>query len=105
MTKFAVSTVLFAVIAAVSPYSHAAEQTIIVEKFAFAPKEITVAPGTRVTWINKDETPHTVASKEVPFTSKALDTDDKYSFTFDKPGDWSYFCTLHPFMVGTVHVK
>src|ERR1700760_1997055 len=69
-----------------------AETTVTVQKFAFTPKEITVAPGTKVVWINKDETPHTVSSNDKSFLSKALDTDDKYEFTFANPGDFSYFC-------------
>ena len=82
-----------------------AETTVTVQKFAFTPKEITVAPGTKVVWINKDETPHTVSANDKSFLSKALDTDDKYEYTFANPGDFSYFCTLHPFMTGTVHVR
>jgi plastocyanin len=82
-----------------------AEPTVVVEKFAFAPKEITVTPGTKVVWINKDETPHTISATDKTFVSKAMDTDDRYEYTFAKPGDFSYFCTLHPFMTGTVHVR
>jgi plastocyanin len=82
-----------------------AETTVTIEKFAFTPKEITVAPGTKVVWTNKDETPHTVTANDKSFTSKALDTDDKYEYTFANPGDFGYFCTLHPFMTGIVHVR
>jgi plastocyanin len=82
-----------------------AEPTITVEKFAFTPKEITIAPGTKVVWINKDETPHTVSANDKTFLSKAMDTDDKYEYTFANAGDFSYFCTLHPFMTGIVHVR
>ena len=76
-----------------------------ITKFAFAPKEITVAPGTKITWTNHDETPHTVTSNDKSFASKGLDTDDKFEHTFDSVGDFTYFCTLHPFMTGVVHVK
>jgi plastocyanin len=82
-----------------------AETTITVRKFAFEPKEITITPGTKIVWINKDETPHTISAADKAFVSKALDTDDKYEMTFAKPGDFGYFCTLHPFMTGTVHVR
>lgn len=80
--------------------------TVDVSKFSFGPKEITIAPGTRVRWINHDEVPHTVASpqgQEV-IGSKALDTDDQYEVAFQKEGDYAYFCTVHPFMTGVVHV-
>jgi plastocyanin len=76
-----------------------------ITKFAFAPKEITVAPGTRIVWTNRDETPHTVTSNDKTFASKGLDTDDKYEHTFDAEGDFAYICTVHPFMTGVVHVR
>jgi len=76
-----------------------------IAKFAFAPKDITVAPGTKVVWTNHDETPHTVTSKDKSFASKGLDTDDKFEHTFDSEGDFNYICTVHPFMTGVVHVR
>ena len=83
----------------------AAEVTVDIAKFAFTPKEITVAPGTTVVWVNHDETPHTVAASDHGFVSKALDTDDRYEHTFADEGDVPYFCTVHPFMTGVVHVR
>jgi plastocyanin len=79
--------------------------SIEITKFAFAPKEITVAPGTKVIWTNHDETPHTISAADKTFLSKAMDTDDRYEYTFAREGDFSYFCTLHPFMTGIVHVR
>ncbi len=79
--------------------------TVDITKFAFAPKEITVAPGTRVTWTNHDETPHTVTANDKSFASKGLDTDDRFEHTFAAEGDFAYFCTVHPFMTGVVHVR
>jgi len=79
--------------------------SVEITKFAFAPKEITVTPGTRVTWTNRDETPHTVSAMDKSFLSKAMDTEDHYEYTFTSEGDYSYFCTLHPFMTGVVHVR
>ena len=79
--------------------------TIDIAKFQFGPKEITVAPGTTVVWINHDETPHTIAASDHSFVSKALDTDDRYEHTFADEGDIPYFCTVHPFMTGVVHVR
>jgi plastocyanin len=78
---------------------------INIAKFAYGPKEITIAPGTRITWTNHDETPHTVTSNDKSFASKGLDTDDKFEHTFASEGDFSYICTLHPFMTGVVHVR
>jgi plastocyanin len=98
--------VLTFMLATLSNFAGAAETPAIeITKFAFAPKEITVAPGTRVTWTNRDETPHTISATDKTFLSKAMDTDDRYEYTFASEGDFSYFCTLHPFMTGIVHVR
>jgi plastocyanin len=75
-----------------------------IAKFEYGPKEITIAPGTKVVWTNADETPHTVTSNDKSFASKGLDTDDKFEHVFSKEGDFGYICTLHPFMTGVVHV-
>ena len=77
---------------------------ISIAKFAYGPKEITIAPGTKIVWTNHDETPHTVTSNDKSFASKGLDTDDKFEHTFAGEGDFSYICTVHPFMTGVVHV-
>lgn len=81
--------------------------TVTIDNFAFDPPTLTVAPGTKVVWVNKDEEPHTVtsANNDVPFKSAGLDTDDRFSFTFAKPGTYKYFCSIHPHMVGTIVVK
>jgi plastocyanin len=79
--------------------------SIEIMKFAFAPKELTVSPGTTVVFTNRDETPHTVAANDKSFASKAMDTGDRFEYTFSSEGDVAYFCTLHPFMTGVVHVR
>jgi plastocyanin len=77
--------------------------TISIDNFTFAPA--TLAGGS-VTWINKDDIPHAIASATGAFTkSKALDTDDTFSFTFTTPGTYKYFCYLHPRMVGSIVVE
>jgi plastocyanin len=82
-----------------------ATNVITIDNFTFTPKELTVAVGTTVKWVNHDDIPHTVASKDKAFRSQALDTDDSYSFTFASAGTFDYFCGLHPHMVGKVIVK
>jgi len=77
---------------------------IDIAKFAYGPKEITVAPGTKIVWTNHDETPHTVTSNDKSFASKGMDTDDKFEHVFASEGDFNYICTVHPFMTGVVHV-
>src|SRR5258708_36530404 len=69
-----------------------------IDNFSFGPQSITVSPGTKVTWTNRDDIPHTVVSTEGVFKSKVLDTDESFSFTFDKPGTYPYFCSVHPKM-------
>jgi plastocyanin len=73
--------------------------------FTFKSPAITVKPGTTVTWTNGDDIPHTVVSKDGVFKSRVLDTGDKFSFTFAKPGQFGYFCSLHPHMTGTIVVR
>lgn len=78
-----------------------------IDNFSFAPGTLTVAVGTTVTWTNRDDIPHTVVSTDESktFKSKVLDTDEKFSFTFDKAGSYPYFCSLHPKMTGKVIVQ
>ena len=82
-----------------------ATNVVTIDNFTFSPKEITVAVGTTVKWVNHDDIPHTVVEKKTTFRSKALDTDDSYSFTFASAGSFDYFCGLHPHMVGKIIVQ
>ena len=82
-----------------------ATNVITIDNFTFSPKELTVAVGTTVKWVNHDDIPHTVVEKKTTFRSKALDTDDSYSYTFTSAGAFDYFCGLHPHMVGQIIVK
>ena len=84
---------------------HAADTEVKIDNFTYNPQQITVKAGTTVTWVNHDDIPHTVTSKTGVFKSKALDTDDKFSFTFATPGSYPYFCALHPHMTGTIVVE
>jgi amicyanin len=81
------------------------ENVVTIDNFTFTAPEMTVAVGTTVKWINHDDIPHTVVDKNKAFRSKALDTDDAYSFTFASAGTFDYFCGLHPQMVGKIIVK
>ena len=75
-----------------------------IANFAFTPAAVTVKAGETVTFENRDSTVHSLVGVGGFFRSKPLDTDDKFSFTFDKPGEYSYFCGLHPYMKGKVIV-
>jgi len=85
-----------------------AQNTVVpvtIDNFVFEPARVTVKAGTTVTWTNRDDIPHTVAAKERLFKSKVMDTDESYSFTFSTPGEYTYFCSLHPHMTGTIVVE
>jgi amicyanin len=82
-----------------------AATNITIDNFSFTPKEITVAAGTTITWVNRDDVPHTVVSTDKKFKSKAMDTDDQFSFTFTDAGTYNYFCSVHPIMTGKIIVK
>lgn len=73
--------------------------------FTFKAPVTTVKVGTRVTWTNGDDIPHTIVSKDGLFKSKVLDTGDNFSFIFAKAGQFGYFCSLHPRMTGIILVK
>jgi plastocyanin len=90
-----------------SPQDKAMASEVKIDNFSFAPQALTVAVGTTVTWTNRDDIPHTVVSTDDPkaFKSKVLDTDEKFSFTFSKPGNYAYFCSVHPKMTGKVTVQ
>jgi plastocyanin len=81
------------------------EEAVKIDNFTFSPQRVTVKAGTTVTWTNQDDIPHTVTSSTKAFRSKALDTDDKFSFTFTTAGVYEYFCSLHPHMTGTIVVE
>jgi plastocyanin len=100
----ATATALAAVV--LPGWADTAPQAVSIDNFTFTPQTTTVKAGTTVTWTNKDDIPHGIASSNNAFTkSKALDTDDSYSFKFTTPGTYQYFCYIHPHMVGTIVVE
>jgi plastocyanin len=103
---------VFALLTPVDKHASAAGQgqaatsaAVKIDNFSFGPAAVTVPVGTTVTWTNQDDIPHTVVSTDGVFKSKALDTDDKFSFVFNKTGTYSYFCSIHPKMTGQIIVQ
>lgn len=91
-----------------APSAGAGPQTaaaVQIDNFHYTPPTLVVAPGTTVTWKNDDDTPHSVREKDGKFKSAALDTDDTFSQTFATPGEYEYFCSIHPYMTGKIVVK
>ena len=82
-----------------------AAASVQIANFTFKQPVVTVKVGTTVTWTNADDIPHTVVANDGTFRSKVLDTGDRFSFTFAKPGKFGYFCSLHPHMTATVIVR
>ena len=99
----------WAAIAVVMPLlvvsAKAEDVTVKIDNFVFSPQTLTIKAGTKVTWVNGDDIPHTVASTTQGLRSKALDTGDSFSFTFTTPGTYKYFCGLHPHMTGSIVVE
>jgi plastocyanin len=81
-----------------------AETRVSIDNFSFKQASVTVPVGTKIVWENDDDIPHSIVEMQGKFHSPALDTEDKYGFTFDVAGTFEYFCGLHPFMKGKVVV-
>jgi plastocyanin len=92
-------------ISLVAAESKPGPNAVTIDNFSFTPQTLTVTVGTKVTWTNKDDVPHTVTSTDKQFGSRALDTDEKFSFTFSTAGTYNYYCSVHPRMLGKVIVQ
>jgi plastocyanin len=100
--RLAVTAAILLPLAAVG--AQAEELKVKIDNFTFSPAELKVKVGDTVTWTNNDDIPHTVVSAG-KFRSKAMDTDNSFSFTFTEAGDYKYFCSLHPHMTGMIKVE
>ena len=78
---------------------------VTIDNFSFSPAKLTIAKGTEVTWKNQDDIPHTIVLTSTGVRSKALDTDNMFSYRFDKAGTYAYICGLHPQMHGQIVVR
>jgi len=76
-----------------------------IDNFVFSPNPLTVPAGSAIRWVNHDDIPHNVVSDDKSFKSRALDTDESFTYTFTKPGTYTYFCSIHPKMTGKVIVQ
>ena len=85
--------------------TNATPNMVKIDNFSFTPQSLTVHPGTTVTWVNKDDVPHTVTSTDKKFKSRTLDTDERFSFTFSAAGTYNYFCSVHPHMTAKIIVQ
>ena len=76
-----------------------------IDNFVFSPNPVTVPVGSTIRWTNQDDIPHNVVSDDKSFKSKALDTDETFTYTFTKSGTYTYFCSIHPKMTGKIVVQ
>ncbi len=96
--------IVLSVLAALRP-AGAEEALVRISNFAFVPPDLTVKVGTTVTFRNEDDEPHLVVAGDGSFRSRALDTKDSFAYDFSQPGEFSYFCSLHPHMQGKIRVS
>jgi plastocyanin len=85
--------------------TNATANVVTIDNFSFTPETLTVSPGTKVTWVNQDDVPHTVVSSDKKFKSGVLDTDQRFSYTFSTPGTNDYYCSVHAHMTGRIIVR
>ncbi len=97
------ATILASVLFA-TPAFAAEPQTVIIDNFSFKPNVVTVKPGTHVVFKNQDDLPHSVVIPDMQVKSPLMDTDGSYEADFEKPGEYKYFCGIHPMMTGKVIV-
>jgi len=96
---------LVVLFAAGSRASAADATEVHIDNFKFAPNVLTVPKGATITWVNRDDIPHSVVVPSLGFHSHPMDTDGTTTFTFNQPGHYDYLCGLHPFMKGQVIVQ
>jgi plastocyanin len=102
--SLAICATLFLAIGVAGSALAGGSETVAIDNFTFAPRDLRVKVGTKVTFVNRDDIPHNVVDKAGAFHSAALDTGESYAFQFDKPGEIVYFCGLHPQMTGKITV-
>jgi len=109
-TRLVLTAVSMVMLWGTAPWIRSTAQTadptrVVVKDFMFMPTPLTVKAGSTVTWTNMDDEPHTVVSDTGLFKSGGMDTNESFSFKFDKPGTYHFTCSIHPRMVGTIVVQ
>ncbi len=105
ITNVAVAALLIGMAIGLAADDPRSSGPVTIDNFSFKPQIVTVKAGATVTWTNKDDVPHTVVSTSKKFRSAVLDTDDRFTHTFNDPGTYEYFCSVHPHMTGKVIVQ
>src|SRR5689334_20913888 len=105
IAALAIVTIMVAGRAQTAAAEDKAAVEVKIDNFVFSPNTLTVAAGSTVKWTNHDDIPHNVVSEDKSFKSKVLDTDEAFTYTFTKPGTYTYFCSIHPKMTAKVVVQ
>lgn len=84
-----------------SPSTH----TVVIHGYAYHPPAITVSPGTRIVFVNRDQTAHTASQTGAKFDTGTIQPGHQAAITVSRPGRYTFYCQFHPFMHGTVIVK
>jgi plastocyanin len=92
-------------VAGLAAVAQPAAPTVQIHNFMFGPMAVTVTAGQAVTFVNTDEEPHTVAATDHSWRSPPLDTNQRFTHVFAAPGQYRYFCSIHPQMTGLVIVR
>jgi YVTN family beta-propeller protein len=78
--------------------------TVFINGMAFKEASVTIKAGQSITWINQDAIAHTVTDDQGSWDSGPIDPGKSYQMTLTKPGQYSYHCSIHPFMTGKITV-
>ncbi len=85
--------------------AQAAQSSVTIQNFAFSPTPLTVNVGDTVTWTNKDTAPHNAVADNGGFKTADMQQGQSASITVTTPGTYTYICTIHPRMMGTLIVQ
>ncbi len=106
LRRFAEGAAFFALVPVVlASRAEAADATVRIDNFTFAPTPLTIAAGTTVTWVNQDDIPHAIYCQALGLRSHPMDTGDSFSHRFAQAGTFEYICSLHPQMRGRIVVS
>ncbi|MGA9864863.1 MAG: cupredoxin family copper-binding protein [Acetobacteraceae bacterium] len=106
LRRFAEGAAFFALVPVVlAGGAEAADATVRIDNFTFAPTPLTIAAGTTVTWVNNDDIPHAIYCQALRLRSHPMDTNDSFSHRFAQAGTFDYICSLHPQMRGRIVVS
>jgi len=86
------------------PSAQEQQANVHISAFLFDPPSVTVNAGESVTWMNTDGVPHTSTAAAEHRWGGLMYLGEAFTYTFDEPGQYLYFCEMHPAMAGTINV-